>query len=52
MKKVKSSKGCKEWREFKVKWDNNVPRQSTKAFKEYVEDAKVAEKALKIYCEA
>ncbi len=33
-----------EWKEFKTKWDGNIPRKNSFEFAEYVEDASIVTK--------
>jgi len=40
MAKSKKITESKEWKEFKTKWDNNIPSLNSIKYKEYNEDAK------------
>ena len=37
---------CREWREFKAKWDGRIPRKGSSEFLDYQNDARRAEAAL------
>jgi len=37
---------CKEWHEFKEKWDNNIPDMKSPMWSEYVADERKLHKAL------
>lgn len=36
--KMKKIKVCKEWQDFKTKWDGKIPRKGTMLFKQYSQE--------------